>query len=1201
MTPAVGVATGLAAAKAAAEYYLERQVGEATQRTAAYYAQNERAAADAIAAGQGCAVMPRADMVPEVAAALALDATKPVGVGQLTNLLAGLRADGAEIEGSQRGVRAYKAGGPGENDRHRIAYLDLTLSAPKSVSVAWAFAETEAERASILEAHKTAVAETLRYVEEQVGWARSGKGGEGPLERARFGWLSLEHFTSRPTLEMACDDPTTGERYTALRSVPVAGDPQLHSHNLIPSVMVTGSGRVVALNTALLPGRYHEFGAVYDGILGRELNKLGMHTDLDPRTNKLRLTAIPQSVCDEFSKRTRDGETAARDLARRVGRDWEAMDAAERADLIKLETHRARRDKESNTPDLDAWRRQAERIGWRHRSAVAHGPAAPARSRAERMDAADRVGLAHLADMLGKDAVLDQGDVRLAIARGFIAEGMESTDDMNAMARHWATATVMQDGEETRLAWRVVENGRVKLTTELHRAREDELVALARAAGADRTHALASGEVAAAVGRSGLVFRGEHGDAQRGAIEVLGTDGGLAVAVGVAGAGKSALLSPLVAAWQARGYTVWGAADANTQATKLTEAGIEYVHTRAVKPLLDSLNGGRAALDRNSVLVLDELGRIGTRELLQLLRDRERIGFKLVAVGDDRQCSAIEAGSVVDLLREALGEERIPEILSTIRQQSEREREIAGLFRKGEVAQAVAAKREDGTAELVEGGYRQAVERVADLWEERHRATHNRPDYRITISAPTNGDAREIGRAVRERRRALGEVTGPDHERRATDGRGDAYVLDLARGDDVRLFRRTRAVFTDEQGRRRSSNIGDNGSVLRIEAVLPAEGLVLRTESGKAGFVSWRELEDRATGRTLLTWGSCLTIDAAQGLTSDEHINALPGGSRAVTGRKAYVAASRHRVASYLVGSAGAELRQERERRPRGVPEPATAEERQRAAWANLVRNLGKSGAKENATALLERSSETRRSTVAAFQAGLRTREAREAAGQKPVVLREKAERRAVRAALPRVAEAIEQVAQEQAAVAGAAAATVRAMSATVRPTAPPTRRARITELEAQQQLHDAMRAHGLKPQGMPVMDGTLRYVAVEGNRGREKSGAYQAYYDDGWPSAAMWNWKRGGDGGFAGTWTADAEAVPMSAAEQAALARQQAERAAARERERQAREDAGAAKAEAVTLHLTVRLMQLASAAALNRETQSSPVLKFAANSGMN
>ena len=51
--------------------------------------------------------------------------------------------------------------------------------------------------------------------------------------------------------------------------------------------------------------------------------------------------------------------------------------------------------------------------------------------------------------------------------------------------------------------------------------------------------------------------------------------------------------------------------------------------------------------------------------------------------------------------------------------------------------------------------------------------------------------------------------------------------------------------------------------MLRIEAVLPAEGLMLRTEGGKAGFVSWRELEDQATGRTLLTWGSCLTIDAA--------------------------------------------------------------------------------------------------------------------------------------------------------------------------------------------------------------------------------------------------------------------------------------------------------------------------------------------------
>lgn len=100
------------------------------------------------------------------------------------------------------------------------------------------------------------------------------------------------------------------------------------------------------------------------------------------------------------------------------------------------------------------------------------------------------------------------------------------------------------------------------------------------------------------------------------------------------------------------------------------------------------------------------------------------------------------------------------------------------------------------------------------------------------------------------------------------------------------------------------------------------------------------------------------------------------------------------------------------------------------------------------------------------------------------------------------------------------------------------------------------MRAHGLKPQGLPVLDGKLRYVAVEGNKGREKSGAYRGFYDEGRPAGAIYNWKQGG---FVGTWKAEGELVPVSAVDQAALAAKAEAQAAERERERVAREEAGA------------------------------------------
>jgi hypothetical protein len=174
---------------------------------------------------------------------------------------------------------------------------------------------------------------------------------------------------------------------------------------------------------------------------------------------------------------------------------------------------------------------------------------------------------------------------------------------------------------------------------------------------------------------------------------------------------------------------------------------------------------------------------------------------------------------------------------------------------------------------------------------------------------------------VRERRRDMGEI-GPDLASVAvTDGSGAGSTLDLAAGDRVRLFAQTRGIFVDDQGRRKSAVVGDNGTVLDVLGADPKEGLQLRGESGKVAFVPWTALRDRnGTDRLLLGSGEVLTIDSSQGMTSHEHIDALPAGSAAVNGYKAYVAASRHRIRHYLIGSMGAELREVKARRMSGLP-----------------------------------------------------------------------------------------------------------------------------------------------------------------------------------------------------------------------------------------------------------------------------------------
>ena len=61
------------------------------------------------------------------------------------------------------------------------------------------------------------------------------------------------------------------------------------------------------------------------------------------------------------------------------------------------------------------------------------------------------------------------------------------------------------------------------------------------------------------------------------------------------------------------------------------------------------------------------------------------------------------------MTRRALGPERVPEILTTRRQRTEREQTIVALLRERRAKEALDMKRADGTAIMVEGGYRETI------------------------------------------------------------------------------------------------------------------------------------------------------------------------------------------------------------------------------------------------------------------------------------------------------------------------------------------------------------------------------------------------------------------------------------------------------------------------------------------------------------
>ena len=220
------------------------------------------------------------------------------------------------------------------------------------------------------------------------------------------------------------------------------------------------------------------------------------------------------------------------------------------------------------------------------------------------------------------------------------------------------------------------------------------------------------------------------------------------------------------------------------------------------RTFLEAARAGRLRLGANSVVVVDEVAQLGTRQGLELLRLRAKHGFTLVCLGDDKQCSAIEAGAIVDLTRRALGPERLPEILTTRRQQTEREQTIVALLRERRAKEALDMKRADGTAIMVEGGYRETIAETAKKYVERLRETGEAPG----IATPTNRDAHEISLAIRAERKAMGLI-GPDVKRIRAVGQGDhEYEMRLGIGDRVRLFSRVKTA---------TGTMGNNGDVLQ--------------------------------------------------------------------------------------------------------------------------------------------------------------------------------------------------------------------------------------------------------------------------------------------------------------------------------------------------------------------------------------------------
>jgi ATP-dependent exoDNAse (exonuclease V) alpha subunit len=136
---------------------------------------------------------------------------------------------------------------------------------------------------------------------------------------------------------------------------------------------------------------------------------------------------------------------------------------------------------------------------------------------------------------------------------------------------------------------------------------------------------------------------------QRSALEHVTDAEGLGVVIGYAGTGKSAMLGVAREAWEGAGYSVHGIA-------------LSGIASRTIASMEHQWGQGRELLDQRSVLVIDEAGMIGTRQIERVVSEAEKRGAKIVLVGNPEQLQAIETGAAFGSTAERHGGVEITQI-----------------------------------------------------------------------------------------------------------------------------------------------------------------------------------------------------------------------------------------------------------------------------------------------------------------------------------------------------------------------------------------------------------------------------------------------------------------------------------------------------------------------------------------------------------
>ncbi|WP_202879745.1 MobF family relaxase [Ornithinimicrobium pratense] len=551
-----------------------------------------------------------------------------------------------------------------------VAGFDLTFSPVKSVSALWALAPAEVAQ-QVGAAHEDAVRSTLAMLEAEVAFTRVGKGGIRQVPVTGLVAAAFDHRDSR------------------------TGDPDLHTHvvvsNKVQSLPEEG-GRWLTLDGRMLFKAKVMASEHYNTHLEAGLvERLGVRFVDRPGQEGKRavreIAGVDPVLLTAWSSRRQAIEARQAELAltfRAVhGRTPTAIESLALAQQANLETRPGKHEPRSGAEQRHAWRAQATSVlardgrspeemvasavgaGWRRPRKrggdgcifAGHEVETLQRRLPERRGGGVRPQLlaARVVKVLeGSRATWQVWHVRaetlrqLRTAQVPLAHLEEHAREVERWVLQGFSIPVgvlpelgepevlrRPDGQSAHTV-----HGSQAYTSRAILAAEDELLKLGlRRDGRQAARSVVETVLAAQSADGPRLDR-----SQTAMVRTLATSGcRVQVALAPAGAGKTAALRVLARAWEASGGTVLGLAPTAVAAEELGRATGIPADTLA-KYLHQTTVGG--AVGPGTLVLIDEAGMAGTRDLAAVVRHVVDAGGSVRLVGDDQQLAAVTAGGI---------------------------------------------------------------------------------------------------------------------------------------------------------------------------------------------------------------------------------------------------------------------------------------------------------------------------------------------------------------------------------------------------------------------------------------------------------------------------------------------------------------------------------------------------------------------------